>query len=413
MSPESADPAADRPLWRNYDFLRLWFGQVVSSTGAGFSRLALPLLVLSLTGSPAQAGLISAAQTLPFLVLGLPAGALIDRWNRKTTMVVCDAVRCIAFGSVPLAWGLGRLTTEHLYVVVFVHGTALVFFSISQLAALPRVVPVAQLPAAHSINTASEGIASLLSPGVGGFLISLGRTTVAGASLAYLVDSVSYLVSVITLSTIRRPFQARRTGPSAGRLSHQILEGMRYIWIRWDLRSLAAINALHRMAFAPVQLSVIVLATSVFDSEAWLVGLLFSAAGGGGLLASVATPWLRSHLSVGQMMLAILSIHASALLTVGLAPAIPIAAIGMFLGGMMEVMTGIVQVAYRLAVIPDEMQGRVHSTYRFVSFTAVTFGTAAGGILLAEIGSRALLIGLALIVSLLAVFIAVTPMRRI
>ncbi|HEV2125310.1 MAG TPA: hypothetical protein VGW38_21380, partial [Chloroflexota bacterium] len=125
------------------------------------------------------------------------------------------------------------------------------------------------------------------------------------------------------------------------------------------------------------------------------------------------TPWLRTRLSVGQMMLGIMVIHAGALLIVGLAPALPIAAIGMFAGGMMEVMTGIVQVAYRLAVIPDEMQGRVHSTYRFVSFTAVTIGTAAGGILLAEIGSRALLMGLALIIGSLAVSIASTSMRRI
>lgn len=129
------------PLWANSDFLRLWGGQVISTAGSGMSRLALPLLVLALTNSPVEAGLIAAAQTVPFIVLGLPAGALLDRLNRKAVMIICDAARCLAFGSVPLVWALGHLTMAHLYAVALVEGASLVFFNIAQLAALPRVVP--------------------------------------------------------------------------------------------------------------------------------------------------------------------------------------------------------------------------------------------------------------------------------
>jgi MFS family permease len=377
------------------------------------SRLALPLLVLALTGSPAQAGLIAAAQTLPFIVLGLPAGALLDRVNRKVVMILCDIARCLIFGSVPVVWWLGQLTVVHLYVVALVHGTALVFFNIAQLAALPRVVPRAQLARAHSLNTASEGIASLISPGIGGFIISLGRTTPAGAALAYLIDSVSYLISAVMLGTIRAPFQAQRAGSSFGRLHQQILAGLQYIWARWDLRALVVVNGLHRMAFAPVQLAVVVLTTVGFGAEAWMVGLLFSAAGSGGLLASVVTPWLRARVSVGATMFGIMVVHTVALAVIATAPTPAVAAAGMFFGGMMETMTGIVQVAYRLVVIPDEIQARVHSTYRLVSFTAVTFGTAAGGILLATIGPRLLLGVLAGIIGLLALGIALSRVRRI
>jgi MFS family permease len=411
---EVATPAPEGPsLWRNGDFLRLWYGQVVSTVGSGLSRLALPLLVLALTGSPAQAGLIGAAQSVPFILLGLPAGALLDRWNRKTVMVVCDAARLLAFGSVPLAWALGVLTTAHLYAVAFIHGTALVFFSIAQLAALPRVVPTRQLARAHSLNTATEGVASLVSPGIAGTVIGLASTVAAGASLAYLLDSVTYLVSVISLATIRAPFQTNREAAPLRQIHLQIAEGIRYIWTRVPLRGLWVVNMLHRMCFAPVQLSVVVLATQHFHADARTVGLLFSAAGTGALTSSVFTPWLRARVSVGHSMNGLTACHAIGLAVVALAPSVPAAAAGMFVAGAMENMTGIVQVTYRLAVIPDALQGRVNSSYRFASFTAVAAGTAAGGLLLERLGPQPVLLLLAGCIALIALGIAVSPIRRI
>jgi MFS family permease len=101
-----------RPLWRNRDFLLLWSGQAISTVGTRISSLAYPLLVLAVTGSPAQAGLVGFAQTLPFLVWYLPAGALVDRWNRKWVMLVADAGRAAALGSVAGALVLDRLTSH-------------------------------------------------------------------------------------------------------------------------------------------------------------------------------------------------------------------------------------------------------------------------------------------------------------
>ncbi len=400
-------------MWRNGDFLRLWYGQVISTIGSGVSRLALPLLVLTLTASPVQAGLIGAAQTAPFVILGLPAGALLDRWNRQRVMIVCDGARCLAFGSIPLAWALDHLTIPHLYAVALVHGSTQAFFNIAQLAALPRVVPLPQLGRAHALNTASEGIASLVSPGIGGLLIGLAPTVTAGAALAYLADSVSYLVSAVTLGAIRTPFQADRAAAPAGRLRHQITAGLRYLWTRAPLRRLAVVNMLHRMCFAPVQLATVVLARDQFQAPAGTIGLLFTAAGAGGLVASVVTPWLRDRVSVGHSMLGLTAGHAVGLAVVALAQSPAIAAAGLFLAGGMETMTGIVQVSYRLAVIPDDLQGRVNSSYRLLSFGAVTFGTAAGGVLLATLGARPVLLLLAAGIALIAVGVALSPTRRL
>src|SRR5579872_6694369 len=113
---ETAPQTKRWALWHNRDFALLWSGQLVSYFGTRVSNLALPLLALAATHSPGQAGLITSARMLPYLVLGLPAGALVDRWNRKTVMIVCDVARCLTLGSVPLAWALGHLSLMQLYV---------------------------------------------------------------------------------------------------------------------------------------------------------------------------------------------------------------------------------------------------------------------------------------------------------
>ena len=107
MTAVTSEPV---PLHRNRDFMILWSSQVASTVGTRVTSVAFPLLVLAVTGSPAQAGLVAFAQTLPYLVLFLPAGALVDRWDRKRTMLVCEAGRAVALGSIALAIYLDTLT---------------------------------------------------------------------------------------------------------------------------------------------------------------------------------------------------------------------------------------------------------------------------------------------------------------
>src|SRR5215831_5211764 len=128
------------PLWRNRDYLLLWGGQAVSSVGGEASNLAFPLLILALTHSPAQAGLTGALRALAYVLLGLPAGALIDRWDRKRTMILCDIGRALALGSIPLALALGHLSIAQIYLVALIEGSLFVFFSLAETAALPQVV---------------------------------------------------------------------------------------------------------------------------------------------------------------------------------------------------------------------------------------------------------------------------------
>ncbi len=179
-----APSTRDASLWRNGDFLILLGGQVVSSLGSQMSQLAFPLLILAITGSPAQAGIVGALRSVPALLLSLPVGALVDRWDRKRVMIWSDAGRALALGSVPLALMLGHLTLFQLAVASLVEGTLSVTFGLADTAALPRVVTPSRVAQAVSTWQVTESVTQVIGPLVGGALYGAGR------ALPFLADAV-------------------------------------------------------------------------------------------------------------------------------------------------------------------------------------------------------------------------------
>ena len=407
------DALVSARLTRNPDFLRLWLGQVASNFGNGVSLIATPLLVLALTNSPAQAGLVAAARTAPYIFLGLPAGALIDRWNRRILLICCDLSRAVAMGSVPVAWLLGVLSLPQLVAVALVQGAAVSFANIAQTASLPRLVRKEQIASAQALNVSSNGIASLVGPGIGGLVIALGRSTVEGAVIAFAVDAATYVVSMTMLSTIRRPFQgARSAGPRS--LTADIAEGLRYLWADRPIRLLAIVNCVHRLCVGTVViLPVVVFARDVLAADPAVIGLIVGAAGGGGLIGAALTPPLRRRLPVGWHMVGVIALHALGIALVAISPTVASAMAGMLLVGVAEAMTGIVQVSYRLVTIADHLQGRVNSVYRLGSFAAMTAGTSLAGLLAEAFGPRAALACMAAWVLLVALGTAVSSVRRL
>src|SRR5439155_24233460 len=119
-------------LYRNRDFMLLWSGQVVSSIGSRVSMIAFPLLVLSLTGSPAKAGVVGFAASLPFLLFMLPAGGLVDRLDRKRMMIACDMGRALALASIAVVLWIGHLSTWQITAVAFIDGALFIGFSLAE-----------------------------------------------------------------------------------------------------------------------------------------------------------------------------------------------------------------------------------------------------------------------------------------
>jgi predicted MFS family arabinose efflux permease len=377
-SPESAAaPLKPRPLWLNRDYMLLWSGQTISSVGTGVSRLAFPLLVLDLTHSAAQAGIVGALEALPYLLLSLPVGALIDRWDRKRVMILCDIGRALALGSVPLALWQGWLTIQQLYAVALIEGILFVFFNLAEVACLPQVVSKPQLPAAVAQNQATEGVAQILSPQLGGALYGVLR------SLPFLADAVSYGASVLSLFLIRAQFQEERNG-ARRRLIEEIREGLVWLWRQPLIRYIAFLTGGTNFVGAGSALILIVLAKQQ-GATPFVLGTLFAVAGVGGIVGSLVAAPIQKRLSFGAVIIGSTWVWALLYPLYVVAPSplwLGVISAGMFLSSPIY---NVVQFSYRISIIPDALQGRVNSVFRLLAFGFQPLGLALTGFLIESI----------------------------
>jgi MFS family permease len=375
---EEVKPKRPKSLWLNLDYMLLWSGQMVSNVGTQVSTLAFPLLILGLTNSPAQAGFAGALRALPYLIFSLPAGALIDRWDRKRVMILCDTGRALSMASIPVALMLGHLTILQLYLVSLIEGTLFVFFNIAEAACLPRVVPKEQLPAATAQNMATDGITVLLGPSLGGALYTAGRL------LPFVADAISYMVSVISLFFIRTKFQKERIAPRRN-LWVEIREGLNWLWHQPLIRFIAILTGGNNLISSGYVLIIIVLAQQQHASS-FTIGLIFAVGGIGGIIgALIATP-LQKRLSFAQAIIGTSWIFALFMPLYAIAPnplTLGIITAGSFVAGPIY---NVVQFSYRSAIIPDELQGRVNSVFRLIAFGGQPLGLALTGLLIQNIG---------------------------
>lgn len=378
QSNTSAETAVQQPLWRNRDFMLLWSGQVVSVIGTGATQIVYPLLILTLTDSPAAAGIASALSAIPYIVFSLPAGALIDRWDRKRVMIYCDLGRAAVLATIPIAIWLNALTVWQLYAAALIEGSLFVFFNIAEVAALPRVVVKAQLPQAAAQNEAAFGVAGILAPTIGTVLFQLGH------ALPFVFDVASYLASVVSLVFIKTQFQVERTHDEL-HLARDIREGVSWLWNQPLIRYMAFLTGGLNFCGAATTLIVIVLAQNMGATDAQ-IGLIFSISAVGGILGSLLGGQVQRRFTFGQVI--ITTVWISALLFPLLAFAPQFYWLGIIVGA--SFLTGpiynVVQFSYRIALIPDALQGRVNSAFRLIAFGFNPLGAAISGLLIERAG---------------------------
>ena len=365
-------------LWRNRDYVILWSGQTVSSIGSGVSELAFPLLILSLTHSPARAGFAAALRTVPYLLFSLLAGAFVDRWNRKRTMILCDTARALTLGSIPLAFAVGRLTIWQLYIVTFIEGTLFVFFDLAQTSALPQVVPKTQLPNATAMNNAAYGVTALLGPSFGGVLYAVGRT------IPFLTDAVSYVVSAISLGFIRVRFEEERARAPRS-IRQEIGEGLRWLWHYPLIRYMAFLTAGLRVGSGILLIAVVVAQRQGASSTA--IGLILGVGGIGATIGALVSPLVQRRFPFGVAISGICWCYALLFLLL-IAARVPLMlALVLFVLSLIAPSYDTVQFSYRLALIPDALQGRVNSVFRMIARAIQPLGLALTGWLLEHAGS--------------------------
>ncbi|MFD8749897.1 MFS transporter [Kitasatospora sp. NPDC059577] len=424
---DEREVVADQPLHRNRDFVLLWSGSALSMLGSTAATVAYPLLVLALTGSAADAGFAGFTALLPLLLFPVPAGALVDRVDRKRLMIWCDAVRGAGAVSIVLALALDRLTLTQILLVGFVEGTLTVCHELASHVAVPHLVPGHRLSEALARNEARERAAITLGTPLGGALFGLAR------ALPFLLDAISYAVSVVTLLMIRKDFQAAPaatagvtapaaadgTGGSADTAGQQpkpkplaeLAAGFAWLWHQPFLRVAALAVAGSNLLFRALFLIVVVLAGERGASPTG-IGVLLGVAGAGGVLGSTAASWCRRHLPLRAVVIG--ANWAWALLAVGL-----VLAGNLYLTGALYALMWFVGPIWNVAVAtrqlsttPDHLQGRVSGAGGVLSGGALPLGSLAGGLLLQWYGTGTALTVLAVWMVLLACAVTLSKAVR-
>jgi predicted MFS family arabinose efflux permease len=409
VSPEDTEqiPAPDEPpasLWRNGDFLALWTGQIVSTLGSAGSATAVPLLVLALTGSPADAGLIGAATAVPALVLQMPAGALVDRWNRLRVLTVCEALTGLSLLAIPLALWLHALVLPSIAAAVVVQRCCAVFFGSAEHASLPAIVPQSQVSEAIAQNEAKSRAAGLIGPPLGGALFGLGR------ALPFLADALSSLVAAAGLLFVRADLRpARETAPQS--LWRETAQGIAWIWRRPLMRTALALIAVSNMVFQALTLILVVLARDHGSTPA-RIGLMFGVYGAGGMLGALVAPRLHRRFGPKSVIIGANWIWAVQLplflltanpLWLGL-----IGASTAFIGPLWNV----VIISYLITLVPDGLRGRVAGAAMTISAGALPLASAAAGFLLSAQGPRASIVAVSALMLATAVWGTLSPAIR-
>ncbi|BBC35370.1 hypothetical protein SGFS_066640 [Streptomyces graminofaciens] len=396
-APEASGAAKGR--WRgvltNRDFMLLWSGFTVSSVGTSLSNLAVPILALGISGSPALAGLVGAARLAPYLLLTLLAGVLVDRWDRRRVMIVADLGRFLVLATVPLAYAMDSLTVLHLAVVAFLEGIGHVFSNIAHLSALPKLVTDDQLASANALNEIGDSAAGVGGSALSGVLIGLARNSTLGAVYGYAVDAVTYLFSGVSLLFVRSGFQDERTPKEDGSIMADLKEGMSFLWRQRLLRLLMIMVTLINFLQAPLNLATIVLATDELDVNAGVIGLILAVVGLGTVLSALAASWLRDHVGLRGLTLGSVFLWAAAAAMMASASSIYMLTAGLLITNLLWPVFAVSLVTYRLSATPDALQGRVNSAFRTLSFGVEPIGVALGGVLIASAGPRFLFWGAA------------------
>ena len=366
-------------------FWRWWTAGTTSSLGSAIGGVALPLTALAvLDATPFQMGLIAAASYAAWIVIGLPAGVIVQRLPLRGAQVGADLARAAAVGSVPLAWWWGHLTVTHLVVTALVISFANVIFDVANSTFLPEIVDRDQLQSRNSLTSGTHASTSLGGPSVGGVIVQA-----LGAVPTLLVDAVSYLVSAALLRSLpaRRVARPDRWPP----MGEMIREGFGYV-VRHPamgpgMWAATAVNFVCGVQHALYPLYLV----RELHATPGLVGVLLAADGAGALIGAALTTRFTDAVGPARGLL-IAGFVASAgafLVPLGSGPA----AYAAFVAGNVVFSIGVVVLSvttrtYRQIASPPELLSRVMATVRFVSWGAIPVGGLAGGLLAGTIGAR-------------------------
>ena len=396
--------AAPVPLRRNAGFRMLWIGQVVSDTGTFAAFIAYPLLILALTHSAVLAGVVGTVRLVVQIVLGLPGGALTDRFDRRLTMITCDTIRAVVLALLVVLVVLHLVTWPVVMVVSAIDGGANVLFDPSATAALPAIVADSQLEQAWAATEARSYGASLVGPALGGLLFGL------GSAVPFLADSVSYLASAATVSRIRGRFRPERSTAQKS-IWHEIAEGLRQVWRNPLLRAVVIMAPLINFAFNGV-IFTITLALRQHGIAPGIIGLTQAGIAAGGLIGAVAAPKLQGRLPLWQMVI-VLTVAATGLFVVAaLVLPSPLVALPVAITLLLAPTMNAALFAAMLRSTPEDMRGRVNSTMMMMATGLAALSPLTAGLIVQHVSGQWALGAFAVTIGVAAIICIALPWLR-
>ena len=368
------------PLHRNRDFLLLQTGLLLSSGGSQMTAIAYPLLVLTLTGSAAKAGIVAFVRLLAMAVFALPAGLAADHWSRRRLMIAAHGVRAVAIGALAVLVASDEVVYWAIPVVAFVEGAGAAVFSAAQSGAFRAVVPTPQLPTAVAVVTGREAAIGVASPALGGVLFGIAR------ALPFVVHAVLYLFSAVALLAMRTPFQQERE-VDRSRLRARMALGFRFLWDNAFLRTVSLLFGLANFIGPGVLFAIVVIGEEQ-GLTSGRVGLLVAAFGACILVGSFLSPLVRRRLPVrGVLLLELWTWVGCGLFVIW--PNVYVLAASILPTALAIPSTDSVVHSYRYAMTPDRLMGRVASVWTTIGLAIAPLGPLVAGLLLESTSARA------------------------
>jgi MFS family permease len=401
VAPEAVPEAPPASLRRNRDFLVVLFGQGISSFGDSISNTAMPILVLALTGSGFAMGIVGVLSTLPDLLVGLPAGAYADRWDRRKMMLGADLGRAVLTALVPISAWIGGPTLAVIIGVAFPINVLRVLWLAAYTAAVPGLVGRGQVPRANGIFEAVFNIGWIVGPALAGLLAG-----VIGPGPTIAIDALTFLVSAVSLMFLRHPLRPERRAEQTHILA-DIREGVGFVARQPTLRSVIALWTAIQVISAGLTSALIFYLTQDRGTGTAVVGIVLSAfalgALGGSLLAARMAPR-----AVGPVMLGG-AVGFGLALVVSVGAPVPLMVAMALLAGILNANVLVAYVSLRTLLSPDALLGRVGATARTLSVGLMPVGSLVAGVALDAIGGGATLMVMGVLLIITGAGFALLP----
>lgn len=393
------------------NFIRLWFGEGVSLLGTATTSVLLPLLaVTELRAGPGWMGLLTAAAWLPWLLIGLPAGAWLDRLDPRAVMIIADLVAAVTLASVPLGWWLGLLTLPQLLIVALLGGAATVFFHTAHVKLLPLIVPDKSLETANARLFGTESAMQVAGPGLAGLLAQL-----ASAAVGIVLNVAGFCISALCLWRIRIDRSSQPDPGPVEPLRARIAEGVRTVLRDRHLRVFTVIGGISNFGLTGYAALLVLFLVRDLRLSPPAVGLVLMVGSVGGLLGALVAPALARRIGTGRASTALLVFAGPSAMLIG-APTDAnhayLTAFGLLLVGVAVVAGNVIRGTWRQRYVPAHLLGRVLTTMQVVNYGTMPLAGLAAGALGTHLGVRPAMLLLAGVHALACTSILFTHLGR-